>query len=141
MLLHTKCNIWNLFFSCRYVFGGDHGRLKFGPPDEHSPVIESLPPKEKMRIEPCYYFGELNKNIISGPTEICDYHPFVPNPVSTSHVRALPCHLYCTVHVLICLVTGKIVLVDGVRIIFSGYGSVVYCVISGPDGRTLRLLA
>ncbi|XP_025103910.1 ryanodine receptor-like isoform X4 [Pomacea canaliculata] len=73
--------------SCRYVFGGDHGRLKFGPPDEHSPVIESLPPKEKMRIEPCYYFGELNKNIISGPTEICDYHPFVPNPVSTSHIQ------------------------------------------------------
>ena len=52
-------------------------------------MIESLPPKEKLRIEPCFYFGELNKNILSGPTEICDYQPFVPNPVSTSHVS---CH-------------------------------------------------
>lgn len=77
--------------SCRYVFGGEDGRLKFGPPDEHSPMIESLPPKEKLRIEPCFYFGELHKNIISGPTEFCDYQPFVPNPVSTSHVSCIFC--------------------------------------------------
>ncbi|XP_070180339.1 ryanodine receptor-like isoform X4 [Littorina saxatilis] len=78
--------------SCRYMFGGEDGRLKYGPPDEHSPMIESLPPKEKLHIEPCFYFGELHKNVISGPTEICDYHPFVPNPVSTSHIQ-LPTYI------------------------------------------------
>ena len=79
-------NILTFSSSCRFVFGSDHGRLKFGPPEEHSPVIEALPPKEKIRIEPCFFFGDLSKNIISGPTEICEYQPFVPNPVSTSHV-------------------------------------------------------
>nr|KAG5704413.1 hypothetical protein BaRGS_024268 [Batillaria attramentaria] len=78
--------------SCRYVFGGEDGRLKYGPPDEHSPMIESLPPKETLKIEPCFYFGELHKNVISGPTEICDYLPFVPNPVSTSHIQ-LPTYI------------------------------------------------
>ncbi|KAK3736855.1 hypothetical protein RRG08_000604 [Elysia crispata] len=78
--------------SCRFVFGSDHGRIKFGPPEEHAPIIESLPPKEKLKIEPCFYFGELAKNIISGPTEICEYQPFVPNPVSTSHIQ-LPAYI------------------------------------------------
>lgn len=77
--------------SCRFIFGADHGRLKFGPPEEHAPVVESLPPKEKLKIEPCFYFGEIMKNIISGPTEMCEYQPFVPNPVSTSHVSTLEC--------------------------------------------------
>lgn len=80
------------YVSCRYVFGGDDGRLKYGPPDEHSPMIESLPPKEQLRIEPCFYFGELQKNVINGPTEFCDYQPFVPNPVHTSHVQ-LPTYI------------------------------------------------
>lgn len=66
--------------------GGEHGRLKFGPPDGHSPVVESLLPREKLKIEPCFFFGDIVKNTISGPTEMLDYTPFVPNPVDTAHV-------------------------------------------------------
>ncbi|BFZ07812.1 hypothetical protein BsWGS_10847 [Bradybaena similaris] len=78
--------------SCRFIFGADHGRFKFGPPEDHAPVIESLPPKERVKIEPCFYFGEISKNILSGPTEMCEYQPFVPNPVSTSHIQ-LPTYI------------------------------------------------
>ncbi|XP_048259812.1 ryanodine receptor-like isoform X9 [Haliotis rufescens] len=73
--------------SARFVFGHDHGRLRYGPPEEHSPIIESLPPKEKVKIEPYFYFGNLVKNMLSGPTETMDYVPFVPNPVTTSRIQ------------------------------------------------------
>ena len=73
-------------FSCRFVLGGSNGRLRWGPPEGHSPAIEALPPKEKLKIEPRFYFGEVSKNIISGPTESLDYAPFVPKPVDTAHV-------------------------------------------------------
>ena len=71
------------------MLGGSNGRLRWGPPEGHSPAIESLPPKEKLRIEPRFYFGEVTKNIISGPTEVLDYAPFVPKPVDTSHVSSV----------------------------------------------------
>lgn len=68
------------------MLGGEHGRLKYGPPNGHSPVLESLPPKEKLKISPCFYFGDVQKNIISGPTEVIEYAPFVPQPVETGNV-------------------------------------------------------
>ncbi|KAL4238125.1 Ryanodine receptor 2 [Mactra antiquata] len=94
-------NVDGLFFpvvsmtacvSCRFVLGGEHGRLKYGPPESHSPVIETLLPKEKLKIEPCFYFGDVNKNIISGPTEVSNYAPFVPLPVDTGSVQ-LPVYI------------------------------------------------
>ncbi|XP_050406916.2 ryanodine receptor [Patella vulgata] len=78
--------------SCRYVLGGEHGRLKYGPPEEHSPIIECLMPKEKLVIQSCFYFGDMKKCIISGPTEIFDYVPFVPNPVATGRIQ-LPAYI------------------------------------------------
>ncbi|XP_041353187.1 ryanodine receptor-like isoform X2 [Gigantopelta aegis] len=78
--------------SCRFVLGGENGRLKYGPPEEHAPAIESLLPKEKLKIDPIFFFGELQKNILSGPTEFVDYHPFVPNPVITSKIQ-LPAYV------------------------------------------------
>ncbi|XP_053408017.1 ryanodine receptor-like isoform X6 [Mercenaria mercenaria] len=78
--------------SCRFVLGGEHGRLKYGPPQGHSPAIESLLPKVKLKIEPCFFFGDIQKNVISGPTEILDYAPFVPVPVETSNVQ-LPIYI------------------------------------------------
>ncbi|XP_021344165.1 ryanodine receptor-like, partial [Mizuhopecten yessoensis] len=87
-------NINGLFFpvismsastSCRFLLGGEHGRLKYGPPDNHSPVVECLLPKEKVKVEPCFMFGDVSRNIICGPTEICEYTPFVPNPVDTAN--------------------------------------------------------
>lgn len=74
------------FFSCRFVLGGENGKLRYGPPESHSPISESLLPKEKVKFEPCFYFGEITKNVYSGPTENQDYIPFVPKAISTSHV-------------------------------------------------------
>ena len=33
--------------SCRFLFGGDHGRLKYGPPIGHSPLVETLLPGDQ----------------------------------------------------------------------------------------------
>ncbi|XP_052827801.1 ryanodine receptor isoform X7 [Octopus bimaculoides] len=78
--------------SLRFMLGGEHGRLKFGPPDGHSPVLESLLPREKLKIDPCFYFGEQHKNIVSGPTEVLEYNAFVPSPIDTTHVQ-LPAYI------------------------------------------------
>ena len=69
------------------MLGGDHGRLKHGPPEGHSPVSESLMPKERLRIEPCFHLGNIPKGLVCGPAEVRDYTAFVPHPVDTSHVR------------------------------------------------------
>lgn len=68
------------------MLGGEHGKLKHGPPQGHSAVVESLMPKDRLRLEPCFVFGEVSKNILSGPTEITDYVPFVPKAIDTANV-------------------------------------------------------
>ena len=72
--------------SVRYILGGEHGKLKYGPPEEYSAAYECLRPKQKLRIEPCFYLGELAKGLINGPSEIKDVAPFVPCPVDTKDV-------------------------------------------------------
>ena len=68
------------------MLGGDHGKLKHGPPEGHSPVSESLMPKERLRIEPCFHLGNVPKGLVCGPAEVRDHTAFVPKPVDTSHV-------------------------------------------------------
>lgn len=46
-------------------------------------------PHQILSLDPCFYFGNLNKNVLAGPFLIEDDTPFVPNPVDTSTV-ALP---------------------------------------------------
>lgn len=70
--------------SCRFLLGGDHGRLRFVPPDEFSPLIESLLPQQILSLDPCFYFGNLNKCVLAGPLLVEDDVAFVPNPVDTS---------------------------------------------------------
>ncbi|CAH0546152.1 unnamed protein product [Brassicogethes aeneus] len=72
--------------SCRFLLGGDHGKLKYLPPEEFSPLVESLLPQQVLCLEPCFYFGNMNKNVIAGPLYIEDDTAFVPNPVDTSMV-------------------------------------------------------
>ena len=50
-------------YSCRFLFGGDHGRLKFGPPNGHSPIVQTLLPLQVLTVEPCFQFGELAKGL------------------------------------------------------------------------------
>lgn len=74
-------------YSCRFLFGGDHGALQYGPPMGHSPLAEALLPGQELLVEPCFQFGELSKNIILGPAVECtDDSAFVPHPVDTSKV-------------------------------------------------------
>ena len=69
------------------MFGGEQGRLKYAPPDNFSPVYECLLPTQNLCIDPGFYFGELNKVILSGPLPTEDDVAFVPNPVDTTNVR------------------------------------------------------
>lgn len=75
--------------SCRFLFGGDHGRLKFAPPLGYSPLVQCLMPHQILSLDPCFYFGNLNKNVLAGPWLQEDDTAFVPNPVDTTTV-ALP---------------------------------------------------
>ncbi|XP_060521135.1 ryanodine receptor isoform X2 [Cylas formicarius] len=78
--------------SCRFLLGGDHGKLKFAPPEDFSPLVESLLPQQVLNLDPCFYFGNMNKNVIAGPLFIEDDTAFVPNPVDTSMVT-LPSYI------------------------------------------------
>ena len=68
------------------MLGGDHGKLKHGPPEGHSPIYESMLPKQRLKIQPCFQFGDSPKGIVCGPAEARDYCAFVPHPVDTTHV-------------------------------------------------------
>ena len=72
--------------SCRFLLGGEEGRLKYAPPANFSPLFESLLPTQNLRIDPGFYMGDLNKAILSGPLDIDDKIAFVPKPVDTSTV-------------------------------------------------------
>uniref|UniRef100_A0AAN0LPN8 Ryanodine receptor n=1 Tax=Polyphagotarsonemus latus TaxID=1204166 RepID=A0AAN0LPN8_9ACAR len=75
--------------SCRFLFGEGHGRLKFGPPIDHSPLIEALLPTQQLKVENCFEFGQFNKGIVFGPSGSVarEDSVFVPHPVDTSQVN------------------------------------------------------
>lgn len=72
--------------SVRMIFGGPHGRLRYGPPDGYSAMFEALLPKERLRIEPCFSFGNLEKSIYAGNSETKEDVVFIPRPVETNDV-------------------------------------------------------
>lgn len=91
----TDFNLDGMFFpviscssklSCRFLFGGDHGRMKFNPPLGFSPLVQCLMPHQNLSLDPCFFFGNLNKNVLAGPWLVEDDSAFVPKPVDTSSV-------------------------------------------------------
>lgn len=72
--------------SVRFVFGGTHGKLKYGPAAGFSPMSECLLPKQQLQILPCFFFGDVPKGILCGPTEQQDSIVFVPTPVNLLQV-------------------------------------------------------
>ncbi|XP_033127881.1 ryanodine receptor 2-like [Anneissia japonica] len=72
--------------SVRFLFGGKNGRFKFTAPKGFAAICESILPKQKLRIEPCFGFGKLSENILSGPEASRGYTTFVPKPVDTSQI-------------------------------------------------------
>ncbi|VDN03294.1 unnamed protein product [Thelazia callipaeda] len=81
--------------SCRFMFGGTEGHLRFGPPSGFSALIEAA--TNQLEIRECLSFGEITKNVFIGPSTL--HHntkPFVPTPVDISNV-VLP-HFATNIH-------------------------------------------
>ncbi|KAI6237110.1 hypothetical protein M3Y95_00230500 [Aphelenchoides besseyi] len=72
--------------SCRFLFGGTHGRLKHGPPENFSAMVEAL--DCPLTVDECISFGELPKNIYTGPSlTLHAAEPFIPTPIDIAHIQ------------------------------------------------------
>ncbi|XP_064490365.1 ryanodine receptor-like isoform X2 [Ornithodoros turicata] len=80
------CISFSAKLSCRFLFGGDQGKLRYGPPDAHSSLVEALLPQQVLSVEPCFQFGDVPKGVVYGPAAIADDAIFVPKPVDTSTI-------------------------------------------------------
>ncbi|KPJ17609.1 Ryanodine receptor 44F [Papilio machaon] len=97
----TNFNLEGMFFpviscssklSCRFLLGGEHGRLRYAAPEGYSPLVESLLPQQILNLEPCFYFGNLAKRALAGPPLVQDDTAFVPTPVDTMQIT-LPSYI------------------------------------------------
>ena len=48
--------------------------------------------KQKVAIEPCFSFGNIERNRLDGPSQIQHHIAFTPQPVRTNHI-VFPTHL------------------------------------------------
>ncbi|CAF3701689.1 unnamed protein product, partial [Rotaria sp. Silwood1] len=78
--------------SCRFIFGGEHGRFMHRPPEDVAPLYEAMLIKQKVCIEPCFSFGNIERNCLNGPSHIQHNIAFTPQPVRTNHI-VLPSYL------------------------------------------------
>ena len=78
--------------SCRFIFGGEHGRFLHRPPEGAAPLYEAMLIKQKVAIEPCFSFGNIERNRLDGPTQFQHHIAFTPQPVKTNHI-VFPTHL------------------------------------------------
>lgn len=73
--------------SCRFLFGDEHGRFKFGPPEGCAPIFQAILQKQKIRLEQCFSFGDMNKYLIQGPPQPLEQIAFTPDPVNSSNIQ------------------------------------------------------
>ncbi|CAF1664754.1 unnamed protein product, partial [Adineta ricciae] len=78
--------------SCRFIFGAEHGRFIHRPPEGAAPLYEAMLAKQKVAIEPCFSFGNIERNRLDGPTQFQHHIAFTPQPVRTTHIT-FPAHL------------------------------------------------
>ncbi|CAF4086783.1 unnamed protein product [Rotaria sordida] len=78
--------------SCRFIFGGEHGRFTHRPPEGVAPIYEAMLIKQRLCIEPCFSFGNIERNCLNGPLHIRHNIAFTPQPVRTKHIN-LPTYL------------------------------------------------
>jgi ryanodine receptor 2 len=76
--------------SCRFLFGDEHGRFKSGPPEGCAPIYQNILQKQKIKIEHCFSFGDLSRNLVQGPPQYPEQIAFTPNPVDTSQIQLPP---------------------------------------------------
>ncbi len=73
--------------SCRFLFGDDQGRFKYGPPEGCAPIYQAMLQKQKIKLEPCFTFGDQLKNLFHGPPQPLEQVAFTPNPVDIVSVQ------------------------------------------------------
>jgi ryanodine receptor 2 len=73
--------------SCRFLFGNEHGRFKFGPPEGCAPISQAMLAKQKLKVESCFTFGHINRGIYHGTLEAPEQIAFTPVPVDTTNVQ------------------------------------------------------
>lgn len=73
--------------SCRFLFGDEHGRFKYGPPEGCAPISQAMLSKQKLRIDQCFTFGDISKSTYHGPQQLQDQIAFTPLPVDTTNVQ------------------------------------------------------
>jgi ryanodine receptor 2 len=73
--------------SCRFLFGDEHGRFKYGPPEGCAPISQAMLAKQKLKVESCFTFGNINRGVYHGPSDPCERIAFTPVPVDTTNVQ------------------------------------------------------
>jgi ryanodine receptor 2 len=73
--------------SCRFLFGDDHGRFKSGPPEGCAPIYQAMLSNQKIKIEPCFTYGDISKNTFVGPPQSLEQAAFTPLPVDTTNIQ------------------------------------------------------
>lgn len=80
--------------SCRFLFGGNQGELHYRPPAGFSPIVDVLLPNQEVAVEPCFSFGDLAKQTVSGPQMTPDSVPqtvmdliFIPKVIDTQFIN------------------------------------------------------
>ncbi|CAI2723066.1 unnamed protein product [Schistosoma spindalis] len=87
--LFYPCMSMNAKASARFLLGSNQGRLHHGPPPGYSPICYARQPGQKLRLEPVFTFGQLDKYVFTGPlnSPTPQQYVFVPRTVRTSHIQ------------------------------------------------------
>ncbi|TPP59596.1 Ryanodine receptor 44F [Fasciola gigantica] len=91
-------NVTGLFFPCismnakasaRFLLGANQGRLRHGPPPGYAAICEARQPGQRLRLEPVFSFGQLEKSVFTGPlaSPTPQQSVFVPQTVLTAHIQ------------------------------------------------------
>uniref|UniRef100_A0AA85JZA6 Ryanodine receptor n=1 Tax=Trichobilharzia regenti TaxID=157069 RepID=A0AA85JZA6_TRIRE len=87
--LFYPCMSMNAKASARFLLGSNQGRLHHGPPPGYSPICYARQPGQRLRLEPVFTFGQLDKSVFTGPlnSPTPQQYVFVPKTVRTSHIQ------------------------------------------------------
>ncbi|CAL8106014.1 unnamed protein product [Calicophoron daubneyi] len=86
------CISMNAKASARFLLGANQGRLRHGPPPGYAPIADARQPGQRLRLEPIFTFGQLDKSVFTGPlaSPTPQQSVFVPRIVRTSNIQLQP---------------------------------------------------
>lgn len=76
--------------SCRFLFGDEHGRFKSGPPEGCAPIYQAMLARQKIKLFPCFTYGDMQKSVFAGPPQPLEQIAFTPRPVDTAQIQTPP---------------------------------------------------